>query len=86
MIVAVTDVDLIAKELCKHEKCFLDYMQVASNITVQVPSVIEKENDSGDFSLVCEVIEELVLQKQLCISMDSNVSACEINVRTLSTE
>ncbi len=79
MIAAVTDVDLIAKEFSKHEKCYLDYTRVARNTNVPSPSVCETEQDLGDFSMVCEVVEQLVLGKQQCISMDSIVSAYGIN-------
>jgi hypothetical protein len=79
MIDAVTDVDLIAKEFSKHQKCYLNYTRIARKTCPENQTLSENNDISGNFDSVCNVIEELVLRQQKCVSMESIVSVYGIN-------
>ncbi len=80
MIAAVTDIDLIAKEFSKHQKCYLNYTRIARDVSTENSADSSKNsNICSDFHSVCKVIENLILGQHKCISMETLGSVYGIN-------
>lgn len=70
MIRAVTETDLIAKELQKHDKCYLEYTRVVRKRTEST----ESANDNlqlGDYDAVLSLVENDIIGGQQCLSMET---------------
>ena len=59
MITAVTDIDLIAKELQKHEKCYREYSRIVREETLE-----EEHVDTV-------MVNDYILAAKQCISMET---------------
>ena len=66
MLLEIQDLDLIAKEFKKHDKCYRDYTRLIYD------SLEEEKNPiycSGDYEAVVKIIEEQVISQFKCVSM-----------------
>ena len=67
MLLIINDVDLIAKEYKKHDKCYRDY----TRIFYQKP---KEQQDTvynfGNYEAVVQIVEEQVIRQFKCVSMD----------------
>ena len=57
--------DLITTEFKTHDKCYQDYIRILYEKESQNGQIYDK----GDYEKVCDVIEEQVIQSNVCISM-----------------
>ena len=57
--------DLIATEFKTHEKCYRDYTLILYEKESQNGQIYDKSN----YEKVCSIIEEQVIQSNVCISM-----------------
>ena len=65
MLMEIPDLDLIAKEFRKHEKCYRDYTRLLCKIYYAEEPV----NDRSKSKSVRRIIEEEVIKFDKCISM-----------------
>ena len=62
--------DLIAKEFQKHEKCYRDYTRILYSEDNR-----KHTNDNGDYTAVCKIIRNDVIECYRCISMVTLIEA-----------
>ena len=65
LLLEIADVDLIAKEFKRHDKCYRDYTRVLYVTKAKTPV-----NEKGNFEDVCRVIEDDVISSHKCVSMN----------------
>ena len=66
MLLEIHEVDLIAKEFKKHDKCQLDYTRLIYENVEQEKNPIYS---TGDYDAVVKIIEEQVIRQFKCVSM-----------------
>lgn len=65
LLLEIKDVDLIAKEFKRHEKCYRDYTRILYVTKPKTPV-----NEKGNFEEVCRVIEDDVIASHKSVSMN----------------
>ena len=66
MLLEIHEVDLIAKEFKKHDKCYCDYTRLIYENLEQEKNPIYS---TGDYDAVVKIIEEQVIRQFKCVSM-----------------
>ena len=61
----ITEVDLVAKEFTRHDRCYCDYIRVL--YATKTKTTVNKK---GNFENVCHLIEDYVIASQKCVSMN----------------
>ena len=67
MLLAITGVDLIAKESKKHDKCYRDYTRIIYEDDKRKEDLIY---DVGNYEGVVKIVDEQVISLFKCVSMD----------------
>ena len=68
MLIAVQDVDLIAKDFQRHEYCYREYTRLVWDKGQN--ENIETTGRFGNFEAVCEVVDDHIIGGRQCISME----------------
>lgn len=69
MLLEITDIDLIAKEFQKHEKCYRDYTR--NKKTENVEGNLDENFAHGNYDAVLSIVRDNILERQQCISMET---------------
>ena len=67
MLLAINEVDLIAKEFKKHDKCYRDYTRIIYEHDDRKEDLVY---DVGNYECVVKIVEEQVMSLFKCVSMD----------------
>ena len=65
VLLDITEVDLVAKEFKRHDKCYRDYTRVIFANKIKIPV-----NEKGNFEDVCRLIEDDIIESQKWVSMN----------------
>ena len=79
MTTAVTDIDLIAKEFQKYEKCYREYTRIVREEALQEEHV-DEEFIRGNYEVVLYMVKDYILADKQCISMETLQSAYGVGV------
>ena len=71
MLMEIWDQNLIAKEFCKHEKCYCDYTQI---LYKNEPSE-EPVHGRSNYKNICRIIEEDEIKFDKCILVKTIIKA-----------
>eukprot|EP00794_Sanderia_malayensis_P002234 gene2234-2545_t len=71
LLVQIQDQDLIAKELLKHRKCYLDYTRIVGKLVEDKELEDAEVPNKTNFSAVCELVQTNILEFQQSISMET---------------
>ena len=69
LLIQITGVDLIAKELMTHKECYLDYIRCISEKAEAVSDNKDERSGFGDFDKVKEFIGEGIINRSQAVSM-----------------
>ena len=65
LLLEITEVDLVAKEFKRHDKCYRDYTGVLDATKTKTPA-----NEKGNFEDVRHLIKDDAIASQKCVSMN----------------
>ena len=65
VLLDITEVDLVAKELKRHGKCYRDYSRVIYANKIKIPV-----NEKRHFEDVCRLIEDDIIESQKWVSVN----------------
>lgn len=69
MLIAVQDIDPIAKDFQRHEYCYMEYTRLVWE--KEKNDNVETTERFGNFEAVCELVNDHILSGRQCISMES---------------